>query len=73
MTPGRRKAYNGIASARGAFLMPTPNEPEVCPICQGAGIVTYIDEEVCCRVEIPCWACTQSAELTIGQPSPDAP
>jgi|GEM_PF-3136642 len=53
--------------------MPATMSPEVCPVCQGKGTVTYIDEEVCCQVEIPCWACAQSPEQTLGQPSPDAP
>jgi hypothetical protein len=53
--------------------MPATNESEVCEVCQGTGIVTYVDEEVCCQVEIPCWACTQATEVTIGQPSPAAP
>lgn len=38
-------------------------ETEPCPICQGLGVVTYIDEEVGCQVSVPCWACTEPQPL----------
>ena len=50
--------------------MPATKPSEVCPVCQGKGTVTYVDEEVCCQVEIPCWACADSSETALGQPLP---
>ncbi|NID14554.1 hypothetical protein [Luteibacter yeojuensis] len=37
--------------------MPATSDSPVCPICQGTGILVHVDEEVCCQVEVPCWAC----------------
>ncbi|UPG96454.1 hypothetical protein [Luteibacter aegosomatissinici] len=48
-----------------------PSTP--CPICNGTGEVTYVDEEVGCQVTLPCWACALKAETSLGQPAPDAP
>ncbi|KAF1007508.1 MAG: hypothetical protein GAK28_01850 [Luteibacter sp.] len=45
--------------------MPTTDEP--CPICQGLGVVTYVDEEVCCQVSIPCWACSEPDDQANAQ------
>lgn len=49
--------------------MPDRIEPAPCPICQGKGTVTYVDEEVCCQVEMPCWACGEAADDGSGQPA----
>lgn len=32
-------------------------EAEACPICGGTGEVELVDEEVGCRVQVPCEAC----------------
>ncbi|MGN6482610.1 hypothetical protein [Luteibacter sp.] len=48
-------------------------DSRLCPICQGTGTVTYIDEEVGCQVQLPCWACAPKAETSLGQPAPGAP
>ena len=47
--------------------MPVANEPAVCPICRGKGIIVHLDEEVCCQVEVPCWACSSPTD---GQAEP---
>lgn len=48
-------------------------EATPCPICNGTGLVTYVDEEVGCQVQLPCWNCAPKAETRLGQPAPDAP
>ncbi|MEZ2418936.1 hypothetical protein [Luteibacter sp. RCC_6_2] len=53
--------------------MPTTSESTVCAICQGTGTVTYVDEEVGCQVEVPCWACTERDETALAQHSPNVP
>jgi len=54
--------------------MSIANEPDVCPICQGTGILVHIDEEVCCQVELPCWACESSRHpRESGDPEPRSP
>jgi hypothetical protein len=47
--------------------MSAGEKPTVCPICQGAGFLVHVDEEVCCQVEIPCWACSPSSDA--GDPA----
>jgi hypothetical protein len=46
---------------------------EPCPVCKGLGEVTYIDEEVGCRIGVLCWACAGPAEEHLGQPASDTP
>ena len=48
-------AYKGGIKTVRSIPVPTA---EPCPICQGLGQVTYVDEEVGCQVSEPCWACT---------------
>jgi hypothetical protein len=47
--------------------MQSEDEPTVCPICQGKGFLVHVDEEVCCQVEVVCWACSQPDEKPPGQ------
>jgi hypothetical protein len=49
--------------------MPANNEPTVCPICHGTGVLIHVDEEVCCQVEVPCWACSLPSEEKKGSES----
>lgn len=50
--------------------MAAHDESTPCPICEGRGTVTYVDEEVGCRVEIPCWACSDVRETAVTRPFP---
>jgi hypothetical protein len=36
---------------------PAHGPDETCPICGGSGELTYVDEEVGCRITVPCWSC----------------
>lgn len=37
---------------------------EACPVCGGSGEVEVVDEEVGCRVQVPCEACGPEAPVT---------
>jgi len=70
----RKRAPTGVLGDGAVYngTMET-TDSRLCPICQGTGTVTYIDEEVGCQVQLPCWACAPKAETSLGQPAPGAP
>jgi hypothetical protein len=55
----KRLAENFIEGRGGRMINETDTAPAVkpCVICGGSGELVQIDEEVGCRISLPCWSC----------------
>jgi len=42
----------------------TSSETPTCSICGGSGELVHIDEDVGCRITVPCWACQNTAAIS---------